>query len=284
MELLATRGPRRSLRIEWLWYNAPALAAGQALWYRLVLFGEEDYYRQGFLPDGYRIIVRRGRGDTKRTSQYKRAHPQQSYVLFRDGGCHTKRWPRNPHDNHSRANLATVSGGGSDKINQWKEVMGSLQEFKAYMFVKQGSCFATVMHSPMKFAAISAATGHLQGRIIGFVGDRTSTREPTPILLPQQKTWEWVKDTVNTDGPALIKHYADNPSRIGTLWKGEGGDEDTQAELHTPRLIVIPLWLLNRIRQEGRALMPYEILHIVITHLEANNTAVYADAWATIAD
>ena len=42
-ELLATRGPQRSLRIEWLWHNAPSLAAGQAPWYRLVLFREEDY-------------------------------------------------------------------------------------------------------------------------------------------------------------------------------------------------------------------------------------------------
>jgi hypothetical protein len=98
-------------------------------------------------------------------------------------------------------------GGDPTKINQWKEVMGSLQEFKAYMSVKQGSCFATVMHSLMKFAAISAATGHLQGRIIGLAGDRTSTREPTPMLLPQQKTWEWVKEMVNTDGLALLKHY-----------------------------------------------------------------------------
>ena len=56
-ELLATRGPHRSLRIEWLWHNAPSLAAGQAPWYRLVLFGEEDYDRQGFPPDGYRLVV-----------------------------------------------------------------------------------------------------------------------------------------------------------------------------------------------------------------------------------
>jgi len=174
-------------------------------------------------------------------------------------------------------------GGDLTKINQWKEVMGSLQEFKAYMFVKQGNCFATVMHSPIKFAAISAATGHLQGRIIGFIGDRTSTREPTPILLPQRKTWERVKETVNTDGPALLKHYANDPARIGTLWKGEGGDEDAQAELHASRLIAIPLWLLDCIRQEGRALMPCEILRIVVAHLEADNTAAYADAWATIA-
>jgi hypothetical protein len=177
-------------------------------------------------------------------------------------------------------------GGDPTKITQWKEVMGSLQEFQAYLFIKQGSCFATVMHSPMKFAAIGTATGHLQGRIIGFVGDRTATREPTPILLPQRKTWEWVKETVNTDGPALIRHYTDDPARTGTLWKGEGGDEGSLAELQAPRLLAIPLWLLDRIRQEGRALMPHEILRMVVTHLDANNannTENYADAWATVA-
>ena len=29
--------------------------------------------------------------------------------------------------------------------------------------------------------------------------------------------------------------------------------------------------------------MPHKILHIVVTHLEADNTGAYADAWATIA-
>ena len=173
--------------------------------------------------------------------------------------------------------------GDPTKINHWKDVMGNLQEFKAYIFVRQGSCYATVMHSPMKFAAISPATAHLQGRIIGFVGDRTATREPTPILLPQLKTWQWVKETVFTDGPALIKHFGDDPARTGTLWKGEGGDDDSKTELHAPRLLSIPLWLLDRIRQEGRALMPYEILHMVVHHIEEVDTREYTDAWATVA-
>ena len=103
------------------------------------------------------------------------------------------------------------------KITQWKEIMGNLQDFKAYLFVKQESSFATVMHLPMKFAAISAATSHLQGRIIGFVGDRTPTREPTPILLSQRKTWEWVKETVSSDGPAMFKLYDKDPSRAALL-------------------------------------------------------------------
>ncbi len=93
-------------------------------------------------------------------------------------------------------------GGDTGKIRQWKDVMGGLQDFKAYIFVKQGSCIAKVVHSPMKFAAINSATAHLQGRVIRFVGDRTTTREPAPILLPTNKTWQWVKETVITDSAA----------------------------------------------------------------------------------
>ena len=174
-------------------------------------------------------------------------------------------------------------GGETAKINQWKEIMGNLQDFKAYLFIKQGSSFATVMHSPMKFAAISAATSHLQGRIIGFVGDRTPTREPTPILLSQRKTWEWVKETVSSDGPAMFKFYDEDPSRAGTLWRGEGGDDEAKKEIHAPRLLSIPVWLLDRIKQEGRALMPHEILRIITDHIGEVNTTAYADAWATIA-
>jgi hypothetical protein len=52
-----------------MWDNTPARAAGQAPWYRLVLFGEDDYYRQGFPPDGYRIVVDDD-GDTLTDTDY----------------------------------------------------------------------------------------------------------------------------------------------------------------------------------------------------------------------
>jgi hypothetical protein len=80
----------------------------------------------------------------------------------------------------------------------------------------------------------------------------------------------------------MIKHFEDDPARTGTLWKGEGGG-DNKAELHAPRLLSIPLWLLDRIRQEGRALMPYEILRMVVQHIDEVDTQAYADAWSTVA-
>jgi hypothetical protein len=49
----------------------------------------------------------------------------------------------------------------AQKISQFKEVVGGLQDFRTYLFMKPGSAFVTVLHSPMKFIAISKAAQHL---------------------------------------------------------------------------------------------------------------------------
>jgi hypothetical protein len=49
------------------------------------------------------------------------------------------------------------------KINQFQEVAEALQDLKTYLFLKKGIVFFTIMHSPMKFMALSDATQHLQG-------------------------------------------------------------------------------------------------------------------------
>ncbi len=74
------------------------------------------------------------------------------------------------------------------KINLFKEIVGGLQEFRTYLLIEPGNAFVTVIYLPMKFVAISEATQHLQGRFVGFVGDSTATKDPTPIVLPQLKT------------------------------------------------------------------------------------------------
>jgi hypothetical protein len=77
--------------------------------------------------------------------------------------------------------------GNAQKIKQLQDVVRGLQDFSTYLFIKPGSAFVMVLHLPMKFVAISKATQHLQGSFVGFVGDRTATKDPTPIVLPQQR-------------------------------------------------------------------------------------------------
>ena len=77
--------------------------------------------------------------------------------------------------------------GDKTKITQFQKMIGPLQEFKTHLFMKKGSAFCTIIHSPTKFMALNKATQHLQGCFTGLIGDCTLTRNPTPILLPTQK-------------------------------------------------------------------------------------------------
>ncbi len=105
----------------------------------------------------------------------------------------------------------------ANKISQFREVVGGLQDFRTYVFIKPGNAFVTVVHSIMKYFATSKAT-HLQGQFIGFVGDRKATKEPTAIILSQQKTWKWETKTASDDGAALQLYYEEDPNQRGKLW------------------------------------------------------------------
>jgi hypothetical protein len=80
--------------------------------------------------------------------------------------------------------------GGNNKITQFQEMVGALQEFNISVHEK-GECilhynsFTNEVHGTQH-----EAMQHLQGRFKGFIGDRTLMRNPTPILLPNQKTWQ----------------------------------------------------------------------------------------------
>jgi hypothetical protein len=170
--------------------------------------------------------------------------------------------------------------GDTSKIKLFHETAGGLQEFKTYLFIKKGSAYCTVLHSPMKFMAISKATQHFQGQFIGFVGDCMVTREPTPILLPLLKTWQRVKEEVCMMRPDLIEYCQEDASHRGKLWSlGEGAAKE---ETTVPQLLSIPLVLFKKIRAEGHPLMLHEVLKLVMAHLEHVNGNGVVAAWSLI--
>jgi hypothetical protein len=157
-------------------------------------------------------------------------------------------------------------GGNKAKLEQFQDVAGALQEFKTYLFVKPGSTFCTIVHSPMKFMAITKATQQLQGWFIGFVGDRTLLKEPMPILLPLQKTWEWVKATMAMKGDSLLDYFERDPTWRGALWTLAA--DCTTAETNVPRFLHILLVLFKMIRKERCLLMPHDILALVLCYVK----------------
>ncbi len=125
--------------------------------------------------------------------------------------------------------------------------------------MKLGSTFATVLHSPMKFVAISNATQHLQGKFVAFVGDRSARKDPTPIVLPPQKLWSWETRTVSTNAMALAAYYEEDTSCRGELWMPDQATFGEWMPMKAPLLLAVPLVLFQAMRAKGKPLMPHEI-------------------------
>jgi hypothetical protein len=117
----------------------------------------------------------------------------------------------------------------------------------------------------MKFVAISEAIQHLHGRFVGFVGDRTATKDPIPIIQPQQKTWKWETKTTFSDGMALEAYYTADPTRRGRLWVPGQADAHEWTPVKAPLLLAIPLVLFKAIWEEGKPLMPHKIRGLVMS-------------------
>jgi hypothetical protein len=136
------------------------------------------------------------------------------------------------------------------KIKQFQEVVGGLQDFWTYLFMKPGSAFVIVLHLPMKFVAISEAILHLQGWYVGFVGDPTATKDPTPVILPSQSTWKWEAKTMSSDAAALEAHYTADPTRRGELWAPDQANPHKWTAITAPHLLYVPLVLFRTIWEE----------------------------------
>ncbi len=57
----------------------------------------------------------------------------------------------------------------------------------------------TMIHTIGAFYSIMSATNAHQGKILGLIGDRRATKEPTQVCLPQNKAWQWCLTQVKTN-------------------------------------------------------------------------------------
>ncbi len=123
----------------------------------------------------------------------------------------------------------------------------------------------TIIHSMAKYFSISSATSRYQGWYIGFVGNRLPTREPGPVLLPASKGWDWVKKSVNPEATAMEQFYSGGANH-GKLWTPV--QDGSKADLHVPRLLILPPLFVKLIRDTGRALMPHEVWSLIRAYME----------------
>ena len=163
--------------------------------------------------------------------------------------------------------------GDKTKLVTWKlEATGSAGlQFYAYM--QPGEVFLVVGHSlSCIYSTITDVTSY-HGKIVLFVGDRTSTRECVPVILPTPGALSWVKCLVVEDKTKLGEWYADNRSEYGKLWDPSLQD-GARVEKHVPKLIALPLRAVKLYYEFKGAVMPHELLAAIERHLASNETTL----------
>jgi hypothetical protein len=124
-----------------------------------------------------------------------------------------------------------------------------------------GQPYVSIIHTPEVYYSIASSTSTYQGKVLAFIGDRRATKEPTPVCLPATKMWEWHTGHTNTDFTKLEEFYSVEANK-GKLWTPGAGD-GAAAEAKVPNLLAIPNALVDLLRTQGPAIMPYNILATV---------------------
>ncbi len=96
----------------------------------------------------------------------------------------------------------------------------------------------TMIYTPGVYYLIKSATNGYQGRVLAFIGDRRATKEPTPICLPTNKTWQWFTGKTVKDEDKFLKYFG-NQTNQGTLWKPVV-NVGTPVVAKVPNLLAIP--------------------------------------------
>ena len=110
-----------------------------------------------------------------------------------------------------------------------------------------------------------------------------AAKDPTPIILPQQKTWKWETKMTSSDGMALEAYYTVDPTRRVKLWVPDQANAHEWTPVKGPLLLTIPLMLFKAIQEEGKPLMPHKIRGLVMGLIrEATNIAQASATWDLI--
>ncbi len=160
-----------------------------------------------------------------------------------------------------QAELAVqLRGTPGDLANRtsFREFVVNVQEFWVYLAMLGTQTHVSMIHTPGVYYSLTSATSTYQGKVLAFIGDRRSTKEPTPICLPTTKTWEWHAGDAITDFDKFCEFH-EAAANKGNLWTPTAGD-GVPAEIRVPNLLAIPNMLVDLLRNQGSAITPHDVL------------------------
>ena len=106
-----------------------------------------------------------------------------------------------------------------------------------------GQPYNTMILTPGVYFSIAQSTSQYQGKVLAFIGNCISTKEPTLVCLPTLKTWVWHTGQAVCSFKKLNKFYSEEGNK-GKLWTPGVGDRIPE-EARVPNLLAIPNVLVD---------------------------------------
>jgi hypothetical protein len=157
---------------------------------------------------------------------------------------------------------SAVVPGDSTSCAGFRNFVASIQQLRVYLAMVGGQAHVTMIHTPGVYYSIKSSTSAYQGKMMAFIGDRRTTKEPTPVCLPTTKAWEWHTGNAIADVEKAKAYYSSVEVNRGTLWT-PGATDGPPSAMTVPILLAIPNALVNLLPTPGPAITPHEVLNIV---------------------
>ena len=138
----------------------------------------------------------------------------------------------------------------------------------------------TMIHTLGTFYSIRAATNAYQGKVLGFVGDRRATKEPTPICLPQVKAWQWYTGQVNVAKDDFMEFFKTESNR--TKWWTPASQ--LTSETKVPYLLALPNAMVEILREAGGASTPADVMAAMDEVMLRMGGGIMEDQWNTVVE
>jgi hypothetical protein len=166
------------------------------------------------------------------------------------------------------------------KQNAFREFTTNYNQMRMYIAMVGEQKSITMIHTIGAYYSIRAATNSYQGKVMGFIGDRRATKEPTPICLPQVKAWQWYTGHVNTDKEDFMTFYEEEANRNKWWTPTLAMTQETKA----PHLLAIPNAMVAILQESGGAATPSDVLNAVDELQQATEGAITKEQWKTVID
>ena len=158
--------------------------------------------------------------------------------------------------------------GDTTKIKTFRQEVTQQVDLVPFAFMRPASPFIQILHSVATYA-VRGGDSELHGKDFGFVGDRTSLRVPSAVLV-DENMWKWMSKQLGLDVPPIQGYYA-NPINAKRLYHDSAsGGTDT----NIPRMAYLPPPFLAFCVEKQR--IPFELHEFVSKWVTEPNSGVTA--------